>query len=253
MPEGYILVGSWPYKGKYLVGCANIAIATRLSILQPIMVGETASGRQILIDWDYITSTRSIDSSSPAKMLEMAGSLLRAIYNGTKSEPHFVDATDYDEDSNPIPVKANMETSTSIPNMLNYIKIWTTYQGGEKAKFNPNTVLQSLQNQKPVLLFGIGHFVDNNHQTIDEEPYNISPGHGWLIDGYCMTKKPGQVKSDQYWSVNMGWGRGSSYIYFKTEDNFQDCDITFNYNNIPDVNITYYTQEQYMIFNVEKK
>lgn len=251
MPTGTISIGGWPSEGRYPVGCANIAIATLLSILQPAMVGETASGRQILIDWDYITTNRSLNYLSPAKMLEMSGSLLRAIYNRTKSEPHFIDIKSFDEDNNPYYVKAVMETSTTTLNMLNYIKIWATYSGGTNTKFNPNTVMQSLQNQKPVLLFGNGHFINDNHQPINEPPYNSTPGHGWLIDGYCITRKAGQTSNDLYWSVNMGWGEGTSCIYFKAQNNFQDCDIAFNYDG--HANIAYYTQEQFMIFNVEKK
>ena len=117
---------------------------------------------------------------------------------------------------------------------------------------HPNTVLNSLLDQKPVLLFGNGHFVDKNHQPIDDPIYDSTPGHGWLIDGYCLAKKSGQARNDQYWSVNMGWGKNSSYVYFKTQDNFQDCDVTFPYND-EGVNITYYTQEQCMIYNIVKR
>lgn len=136
--------------------------------------------------------------------------------------------------------------------MINYIKVVATYSGGTNAKFNPNTVLNSLLDQKPVLLFGNGHFVDKNHQPIDDPIYDSTPGHGWLIDGYCLAKKSGQARNDQYWSVNMGWGKNSSYVYFKTQDNFQNCDVTFPYND-EGVNITYYTQEQCMIYNIVKR
>ncbi len=244
-------VGSY-YEDNYPVGCANIAIASLFSILQPIMVGVTSNGREILIDWDYITSSRSLNSSSPAKMAEMASSLLRTIYNRTFSDPKYAVIKTYDEDNNPINIKVVTETTTTIQNMINYIKVVATYSGGTNAKFNPNTVLNSLLDQKPVLLFGNGHFVDKNHQPIDDPIYDSTPGHGWLIDGYCLAKKSGQARNDQYWSVNMGWGKNSSYIYFKTQDNFQDCDVTFPYND-EGVNITYYTQEQCMIYNIVKR
>lgn len=240
------------YEDNYPVGCANIAIASLFSILQPIMVGVTSSGREILIDWDYITSSRSLNISSPAKMTEMASSLLRTIYNRTYSEPKYAVIKTYDEDNNPINIKVVTETTTTIQNMINYVKVVATYSGGTNTKFNPNTVLKSLLDQKPVLLFGNGHFVDKNHQPIDDPIYDSTPGHGWLIDGYCLAKKSGQARNDQYWSVNMGWGKNSSYVYFKTQDNFQDCDVTFPYND-GGVNITYYTQEQCMIYNIAKR
>ena len=51
MPIGNIWDGHMgTYQGHYLVGCGNIAVATLFSILKPVMVGETAAGRQILID-----------------------------------------------------------------------------------------------------------------------------------------------------------------------------------------------------------
>ena len=50
----------------------------------------------------------------------------------------------------------------------------------------------------------------------------------------------------------MGWGRYSFKVYFKTENSFKDCDVTFNYNADGSILITYYTQEQNMIYNIVK-
>lgn len=261
MPVGQMWDGYSAYTGHYDVGCANIGVATLFSIIKPSMVGVTANGRQILIDWDYVTSVdhlyvddRDPANSSPAKMVEMVGSLLRQIYNGTKSKPIMGIRKGYDDDLNPVDVEVIVETSTIASDMLDYLKTMTTYSG--YIKFESNKAMQSLQELKPVLLFGNGHFIDDNRNIIQKEPYkNWQPGHAWLIDGYCMTKKSGQATNDLYWSVNMGWGKNSSKIYFKTENNFQDCDVVFHYynNNESGVNIVYYAQEQSMIYNIVKK
>lgn len=259
MPTGLLWDGHSPYTGHYDVGCANIGVATLFSILRPSMVGVTAGGRQILIDWDYITSEERLfidyvnpANSSPARMVEMVGCLLRQIYNETKSKPVKAIKEGHDADLNPMDVEVIVETSTMALDMVDYLKTMTIYSGS--TKFNSNQAMQSLQELKPVLLYGNGHFIDDNRNLIQDEEYkDWQPGHAWLIDGYCMTKKSGQATNDLYWSVNMGWGIGSSKVYFKTSNDFQNCDVVFNHNMISNVNIVYYAQEQNMIYNIIKK
>lgn len=255
MPQGLVTDGHTAHEGNYPVGCANIAVGTLFSILKPAMVGETASGRQILIDWDYVTSTPGIfidtenpANSSPARLVEMVGSLLRAIYNGTNSKPGYKTIDTRDEEENIIKKDVVVETSTGVTDMLNYIQTQATYSGG--VKFDVELAKLSLQEHMPVLLYGNGYIRDNNNNPVTEGDYPENPGHGWLIDGYCTTKKSGQVERDLYWSVNMGWGRGSSQVYFKTQSNFQNCEVAFPYQ---DVNVVYYTQGQSMIYNIMKK
>ena len=257
MPIDQVWDGRSVYTGNIDVGCANIGVATLFSIVKPSMVGVTASGRQILIDWDYLTSKEYlyIDeydpvNSSPVRMVEMAGSLLRAIYIGTKSKANRATVDGYDEDLNEIKVDAAVSTGTEPQDLIDYLQTMVKYSGTRK--FDPNLAKQSLQNLKPVLLYGNGHFTDSNNNAIKEEPYNKNPGHAWVIDGYCTTKKSGQATDDLYWSVNMGWGRYSFKVYFKTENSFKDCDVTFNYNADGSILITYYTQEQNMIYNIVK-
>ena len=43
------------------------------------------------------------------------------------------------------------------------------------------------------------HYVDNNRLPITKDPYKDKPGHGWIIDGYCTTKKSSSPNSDLYW------------------------------------------------------
>ena len=257
MPIDQVWDGRSVYTGNIDVGCANIGVATLFSIVKPSMVGVTASGRQILIDWDYLTSKEYlyIDeydpvNSSPVRMVEMAGSLLRAIYIGTKSKANRATVDGYDEDLNEIKVDAAVSTGTEPQDLIDYLQTMVKYSGTRK--FDPNLAKQSLQNLKPDLLYGNGHFTDSNNNAIKEEPYNKNPGHAWVIDGYCTTKKSGQATDDLYWSVNMGWGRYSFKVYFKTENSFKDCDVTFNYNADGSILITYYTQEQNMIYNIVK-
>lgn len=256
MPQGLRTDGSAAYEGNYPVGCVNIAVATLFSILRPAMVGETASGRQILMDWDYVTSTPKLfidkenpANSSPAKMVEMTGSLLRAIYNGTNSKPEYKTIDTYDEDENLVKKEVVVETSTRTTDMLNYIQTQATYLGG--VKFDAGLAELSLQEHMPVLLYGNGYIRDNNNNPVAEGDYPKNMGHGWLIDGYCTTKKSGQVERDLYWSVNMGWGTNSSQVYFKAQSNFQDYEVSFPYDE--EVNVVYYPQEQSMIYNIVKK
>lgn len=248
MPIGNIWDGHMgTYQGHYLVGCGNIAVATLFSILKPVMVGETAAGRQILIDWDYLTAQKTITYYSSPDLIEMTASLLRAIYNKTRSFPNYVDFNTYDEDNNPI-IKRGI-ASTPTEGMLEYLQTMTTYSGS--TGFNPELAKQSLQNYNPILLYGNGHYVDNNRLPITKDPYKDKPGHGWIIDGYCTTKKSSSPNSDLYWSVNMGWGKGSSAVYFKANNGI-NCDVIFH-TDTEDVNIVYYTQEQQMIYDIQKK
>ena len=250
MPIGNIWDGHMgTYQGHYLVGCGNIAVATLFSILKPVMVGETAAGRQILIDWDYLTAQKTITYYSSPDLIEMTASLLRAIYNKTRSFPNYVDFNTYDEDNNPIIKRGIASTSTPTEGMLEYLQTMTTYSGS--TGFNPELAKQSLQNYNPILLYGNGHYVDNNRLPITKDPYKDKPGHGWIIDGYCTTKKSSSPNSDLYWSVNMGWGKGSSAVYFKANNGI-NCDVIFH-TDTEDVNIVYYTQEQQMIYDIQKK
>ena len=139
MPIGNIWDGHMgTYQGHYLVGCGNIAVATLFSILKPVMVGETAAGRQILIDWDYLTAQKTITYYSSPDLIEMTASLLRAIYNKTRSFPNYVDFNTYDEDNNPIIKRGIASTSTPTEGMLEYLQTMTTYSGS--TGFNNPTV-----------------------------------------------------------------------------------------------------------------
>lgn len=144
MPIGNIWDGHMgTYQGHYLVGCGNIAVATLFSILKPVMVGETAAGRQILIDWDYLTAQKTITYYNSPDLIEMTASLLRAIYNKTRSFPNYVDFNTYDEDNNPIIKRGIASTSTPTEGMLEYLQTMTTYSGS--TGFNPELAKQSLQ------------------------------------------------------------------------------------------------------------
>ena len=151
--------------------------------------------------------------------------------------------------SDPIIKRGIASTSTPTEGMLEYLQTMTTYSGS--TGFNPELAKQSLQNYNPILLYGNGHYVDNNRLPITKDPYKDKPGHGWIIDGYCTTKKSSSPNSDLYWSVNMGWGKGSSAVYFKANNGI-NCDVIFH-TDTEDVNIVYYTQEQQMIYDIQKK
>lgn len=73
----------------------------------------------------------------------MTASLLRAIYNKTRSFPNYVDFNTYDEDNNPIIKRGIASTSTPTEGMLEYLQTMTTYSGS--TGFNPELAKQSLQ------------------------------------------------------------------------------------------------------------
>ena len=52
----------------------------------------------------------------------MTASLLRAIYNKTRSFPNYVDFNTYDEDNNPIIKRGIASTSTPTEGMLEYLQ-----------------------------------------------------------------------------------------------------------------------------------
>lgn len=72
-----------------------------------------------------------------------------------------------------------------------------------------------------------------------------------LLTDTVLPKKSSSPNSDLYWSVNMGWGKGSSAVYFKANNGI-NCDVIFH-TDTEDVNIVYYTQEQQMIYDIQKK
>ena len=154
----------------------------------------------------------------------------------------------YDENINLVRKNVIISTETKSGDMLDYIRKAATFSGDKNTVFNAESARQSLFAKKPVLLFGNGYYVDDSFQ-IAEGYKNQRPGHAFLIDGYFMTRRSGQVGDDHYWSVNMGWGNSMSKGYFKTQDNFQDCDIIFGWGG---VYLLYYTQEQNMIYNIAR-
>ena len=167
------------------------------------MVGETAAGRQILIDWDLPDRSKPITYYSSPDLIEMTASLLRAIYNKTRSFPNHVDFNTHDdEDNNPIIKRGIASTSTPTEGMLEYLQTMTTYSGS--TGFNPELAKQSLQNYNPILLYGNGHYVDNNRLPYHKRSIQKT---NWVMVGLLtdtvLQKKSSSPNSDLYWSVNM--------------------------------------------------
>ena len=236
------------YKGNLLVGCANVAIGTLFTIIKPTMF--LANNQDV--DWGYVTSTSYIftneynpEASSPPELVSMISNLLALIAEETATTPVYETKTLKDKNGSLYEKSVITGTETSVPNIISYMRKMAVFSGDENTRFDANLVKQSLFDKKPVFLFGMGHYIDSNHNIIED-----APGHGWLIDGYIMTKRSGQLVYDNYWSVNMGWGTTMSKGYFRTGDNFQDCDVVFNNGKKA---IVYYTQEQSMIYNISKR
>lgn len=258
MPYGPLLdeSGKHYYDDNMVVGCANVAVGTLFSILKPAMVGVTNTGRQIFIDWEYVNaepylfvSDNNPEENSPARRIEMVGSLLRQLYNETKSYANEVTLELEDSEGVKYVKKVWSDTSTDIPDMISYLQKMTNFSGDGYTPFDAELVKQSLMSGKPVLLWGTGKHIDLNGNILKDKE-NQNPGHGWLIDGFIMTKPSGQSTNDLYWYTNMGWGNQNSKGWFKTDVNFRNCDVVFrNGRNA----IRYNTQDQCIIYNIIKK
>lgn len=253
MPEYNILdTETTYYWGNVDVGCANVAIGTLFTIIQPAMTGITKNDRSILIDWDYVTSEPYIwtdddpsEGGSPARMVEMVGSLLRRIYIDTKSKIDYTNINSKDKEGNTVNVHVATSTGTDPELMLDYLRKMTNFSSGT---FSATQAKKSLTGFKPVLLYGNGYFVKEDFSKIDPKD---PKGHAFLLDGYFLTQQPGLATQSHYWSTNMGWGRAISRGYFKTESNINNCDISFRDGN--GQIIMYYTQDQRMVYNISKK
>lgn len=236
------------YEGHIAVGCANIAIGTLFSIIKPYM----SFGNNQRVDWDYVTSVKSIklipgypEFSSPQDLIDMISGFLAQIASATASTPSYEEKELIDINTGNRYMKSVItQTTTSTVNTVNYLRNMANFSGDVNTKFNGNQAKQSLFERKPVFLCGSGHEVDDNGNIIK----NIG-GHAWLIDGVVIAKRPRRAGYDHYWSVNMGWGKGST-SYFRTSNDLQDCDVVFS---TTEGNIAYYTQEMTMLYNISSK
>lgn len=235
-------------EGNIVVGCANVAVGILFSIVKPYI--KLSNG--LMIDWNYATSVESIrvtegypEASSPKEMVNMITELLAQIATSTDSKPSYEVKDIMDVNTgNTYKKSVITQTSTSIVNIINYLRNMVNFSGDQNNKFNGNLAKQSLFERKPVFLCGAGHVVNDNGNIIGK-----GGGHAWLIDGVVITKRQRRAGYDHYWSVNMGWGYWSR-VYFRTSNDLQDCDVVFPDG---DNNIAYYTQEMTMLYNITRK
>lgn len=242
MPKMMIFDGNASeFEGNIPVGCANLAIGIVFSIIKPSM----SLDNNKRVDWDYVTSVDYISNSSPQDLIEMISNLLAQIARGTLSSPYREEKELIDIDTESKYNKFVItQTTTTTVDAVNYLRTMANFSGDEKYKFNGNQAKQSLFERKPVLLFGQGYEVDKNGDIIKK-----AAGHAWLIDGVVITRHPRRAGYYHYWSVNIGWGRGSK-AYFRTSNDLQYCDVIFHTSN---GNRAYYTQEMTMLYNIAKK
>lgn len=242
------------YEGNIPVGCANVAVGILFTIVKPTMLlKDDKFVNKTFVDWEYVTSTNRIlvipsipDYGSPKDMVDMITSLLSQIAHECGSEPFYEEKMLFDINTEQ-KYKKNVITQTSTPviNTINYLRNMVNFSGDQNNKFNGILAKQSLFEKKPIFLCGQGHVVDNNGKIIRK-----SGGHAWLIDGVVITKRPRVGGYNHYWSVNMGWGKQTTY--FRTSDDLQDCDVVFG-NGIKGENLAYYTREMTMLYNITRK
>lgn len=242
MPKMMIFDGNaGEFKGNIPVGCANVAIGMIFSIIKPDMFLDNNQK----VDWDYVTSFSYINDNSPQDLIDMISGLLAQIATGTMSVPGYEEKELIDIDTeSKYKKKVVTQTETTPVNLVNYLRTMANFSGDENYKFNGSQAKQSLFERKPVLLSGQGYKVDSIGNIKEK-----AGGHAWLIDGVVITRHPRRAGYYHYWSVNIGWGKGSK-SYFRTSNDLQNCDVIFNTTS---GNRAYYTQEMTMQYNITKK
>lgn len=242
MPKMMIFDGNaGEFEGNIPVGCANVAIGMIFSIIKPNMFLDNNQK----VDWDYATSFSYINNYSPQDLIDMISGLLAQIAAGTMSVPYREEKELIDIDTESKYTKSVItQTTTTTVDAVNYLRTMANFSGDGNYKFNGNQAKQSLFERKPVLLFGQGYEVDDDGNIIKK-----AGGHAWLIDGVVITRHPLNIGYYHFWSVNIGWGRGSK-AYFRTSNDLQYCDVIFSTSS---GNRAYYTQEMTMLYNITKK
>lgn len=199
-------------------GCGVIALAELMVAVQPQM---TVLGTTM--DWNALTQTPTLMESipgqgggSPAATLNMAGKLIKSIYDATGSYPKW----GYNSNSD----YCVLGSSTPTTNMCNYIDIYTYHDLARN--FDADVVLSSLNQNHPVFMYG-------PHSTRPAETNGAwsTSIHAFMIDGYAICKKKIRtiVQSyDLYWHANLGWGPDAKAYFNVSQD--LNCVIKYSTN-----------------------
>ncbi len=211
-PEGTILINlgdfSFLQEGHVPAGCVTIACMNIEACLERTPIGD------IPMDWSYYKTEQTLfeaiegqSGGTPTILLERAQNAIRYIYNELASTPvyKYYNGTAY--------VGA---TESYIGQY--YIKENFNYKNDQK--FDPDTVLSSLNEYKPVYLEG------RIYGTATDDPTQyVTEGHAFVIDGYIICQKASTTSQsqpetranivkyyDMYWHLSLGWGETAGYF-----------------------------------------
>ena len=134
--------------------------------------------------------------------------------------------------------------------MLEYLQTMTTYSGS--TGFNPELAKQSLQNYNPILLYGQ---TDTMLTTIVSLSQKIHTKTNRVMVGLLTdTVLPKNRVHQIVIYIGLSTWDGEKVLQpsiFKANNGI-NCDVIFH-TDTEDVNIVYYTQEQQMIYDIQKK
>lgn len=245
LPEAKILLpyNNIPDYGHVPVGCSVIAVTLLESIIQrPIINGMS-------INWSLLRQYPELmkaipelqQTGSPANVINMATNLIKTIYTALNA---------FSGTSNGYVTKTYVSNST----VDSYVQ--NNFLCDSPRSFDPDVVLTSLQQNRPVFLSGNVIGDDGPGTSL------YSEGHNFVIDGYVIARKANALYSsiaesrsnivlnyDMYWHVNLGWGFGS-VAYFKL-DSDATCTLELNdrYGRYNKINL----KDQTIIANIRKK
>lgn len=206
-------------------GCTTVACIGIEACLERSSIGG------IPMNWSYYKSNKTLleagegqTNGTPALELERAGKAIRYIYDQLHSYSEYKYGIDTFTGQS---VKYVSATASSYG--TNYITSNFNYVNNQS--FDPDVVLSSLNQNKPV--FVNGKVYGNSAESPEVYAWE---GHAFVIDGYMITQKAPTTLTvqlatqktrstivqyyDMYWHINLGWGSNSS-AYFKL-----DSDVT---------------------------
>ena len=238
LPVEYVKFPSdyYPSYKNVPAGCTVIATALLESIIQrPVVNGVSVNWSLLRQDSVLIEAIPELgQTGSSITKLNMAGNLIKGIYEELNAYSFVKENTTY--------------TSATIVNPNDFWSyMYDNFYSSGLIMFNPDSVLLSMYNNRPVILCGplIGNDGPGTESYVDY--------HSFIIDGYVQAKKSTPSlsimetkaeilkKDDLYWHANLGWGPYSA-AYFKLNDD-TTCTIDFTDSYGRD-NLIYLSQQQ---------
>lgn len=195
-------------EGRVPAGCVTIACMN-----VEACVGRSSIGG-IPMDWDYYKKNRVLKEAqegqtegTPKLLLDRAQKAISYVYDQLYSQSRYAE---YEGKSYVSATESKFGTS--------YVK--NNFNCGEEQTFDPDVVLSSLNDYKPVYVEGYVYGT-----TTDDHSQYVYEGHAFVIDGYILTQKSSLYSIDElqsraylvkyydmYWHLSLGWGETAGYF-----------------------------------------